>query len=55
MKEWKRLSKKGKAALIALSLGGALCGVSSAEAAVLAVTIPSDMRTVSWGTSQDPV
>ena len=42
MKEWKRLSKKGKAALIALSLGGALCGVSSAEAAVLAVTIPSD-------------
>ena len=42
MKEWKRLSKKGKAALIALALEGALCGVSSAEAAVLAVTIPSD-------------
>ena len=42
MKEWKRLSKKGKAALIALALGGSLCGVSSAEAAVLAVTIPSD-------------
>lgn len=42
MKEWKRLNKKGKAALIALVLGGSLCGVSSAEAAVLAVTIPSD-------------
>ena len=42
MKEWKRLSKKGKAVLIALALGGSLCGVSSAEAAVLAVTIPSD-------------
>ena len=42
MKEWKRLSKKGKAVLIALTLGGALCGASSVEAAVLAVTIPSD-------------